>query len=172
LSPPQAEEFLTLVRRLIEADRRVSPFEWTLFTIVRAEVGKPRRHKGEQYALRAVVPDVATVMAHLARAGAADGSPGSARAAFERGAARLGAAVAMPHDPGGLAELDAALSRLASASPGLGRRIVDALAHCAAADGTISVAEAELLRAITAAIGAPLPPLLARFLPEPVPQSA
>ena len=162
LSPQQGREFLDLVRRLIEADARVSPFEWTLFTIVRAELGVAGRPRAQYHALAAVLPDVAVVMAHLARAGSSDGGGVPAQAAFDRGAARLGAALTMPADAGGLAALDAALARLAGASPGLGRRIVDALAHCAAADGTISVAEAELLRAITAAIGAPLPPLLAR----------
>jgi tellurite resistance protein len=41
------------------------------------------------------------------------------------------------------------------------RRLVDAAVACVGADGTTSVEEAELLRAVTASIGAPLPPMAA-----------
>ena len=44
---------------------------------------------------------------------------------------------------------------------GMRRRLVDAAVACVGADGTATVEESELLRAIGASIGAPMPPMAA-----------
>nr|MBA3938174.1 hypothetical protein [Planctomycetota bacterium] len=54
--------------------------------------------------------------------------------------------------------LDRALAGLALASSGIKRRVLAACAWCVAADGTVTVDEAELLRAVADCLGCPLPP--------------
>ena len=56
---------------------------------------------------------------------------------------------------------DAALTELAQSSPGVKRRIIDAVTACIAADGQVTLEESELLRAVTAALGCPMPPMAA-----------
>jgi tellurite resistance protein len=50
-----------------------------------------------------------------------------------------------------------------AASPQLKKRVLDACAACVAADGRITVEEAELLRTIASALGCPVPPLMSRL---------
>jgi hypothetical protein len=66
----------------------------------------------------------------------------------------------MPPPGIAVAQLDDALTQLASASAGIRRRILTACAACVAADGTVTVREAELLRTVSDGFGCPLPPFL------------
>jgi tellurite resistance protein len=58
-----------------------------------------------------------------------------------------------------LASLESALAQLAAAPPTTKREVLSACAATAAADGQLSPREAELLRAIAAALDCPVPPL-------------
>jgi hypothetical protein len=69
--------------------------------------------------------------------------------------ARLNLAGARP----GLSSLDRALNDLDAAAPQLKRQILAGCAACIGADGRITLEEGELLRAISNALGCPLPPL-------------
>ncbi|MBI5801344.1 MAG: M48 family metallopeptidase [Verrucomicrobia bacterium] len=60
----------------------------------------------------------------------------------------------------GLAAVEQALNRIAQCTPGLQRRVIQACAHAVAADGEIESGEAELLRAVCAALDAPAPAFL------------
>ena len=57
--------------------------------------------------------------------------------------------------------MDEAIRKLAAASPPVKQRVIDACAHAVASDGQVTVAEAELLRAVASAMDVPLPPLVA-----------
>jgi hypothetical protein len=46
------------------------------------------------------------------------------------------------------------------ASPSVKKRVLDACAVCIAVDGTVTVEEGELLRAVADALDCPMPPLL------------
>ncbi len=61
----------------------------------------------------------------------------------------------------GLAEIDAALEVLALAAPPLKKQIVEACAACICVDGTVTIDEGELLRAVSDCLGCPMPPLIA-----------
>jgi hypothetical protein len=65
-----------------------------------------------------------------------------------------------------LARLDAALKTLAEASPTLKRQILGACAACVAADGKVTPRETELLHAVAANLGVPIPPIVT---PAPAP---
>ena len=59
-----------------------------------------------------------------------------------------------------LAALDAALDALEESAPAVKRQVLQAAVACVAADRTVTASEAELLRAISASLGCPMPPLL------------
>ena len=61
----------------------------------------------------------------------------------------------------GLPALDASLGQLVLASPNMKRTVLSACTACIAADGGVTVEEAELLRAIADSLDCPIPPFLA-----------
>ncbi len=60
----------------------------------------------------------------------------------------------------GLQAVDAALAVFEEATPPIKRQVLQAAAACIGADRKITIAEAELLRAMSASLGCPMPPLL------------
>jgi hypothetical protein len=60
-----------------------------------------------------------------------------------------------------LAALDAALADLEQAAPQVKRKVLEGAVACIAADRQVTATEAELLRAVSASLGVPMPPLLA-----------
>ena len=60
----------------------------------------------------------------------------------------------------GLEAVDVALTVLEEAAPRIKRQVPQAAAACIAADRKITIAEAELLRAMSASLGCPMHPLL------------
>jgi hypothetical protein len=103
------------------------------------------------------------VLSALAYAGEST-SEGAARAfaagvhALGRPGVQLGLA---PPGTVGLSEIDAALEVLAMAAPQLKKQILQACAACICVDGTVTIEEGELLRAVSDSLGCPMPPLIA-----------
>jgi hypothetical protein len=60
-----------------------------------------------------------------------------------------------------LRALGDSLDKLSQASPAIKKRLLNAAVLAVAADGTATVAEAELLRAMASALDCPIPPILA-----------
>jgi hypothetical protein len=108
---------------------------------------------------RATIVDAATVASVLAWSGASD--PASARRAWTDARA---ADPGLPADPlpasrCTLDALEQALRALAQSGPAFKRRVVDACVAAVVADGRTTVEEAELMRAVCASIGVPMPPV-------------
>ena len=61
----------------------------------------------------------------------------------------------------GLQALDDSLKELAKVSPAIKRTVLQACTACIAADGEVTIEEAELLRAIADSLDCPIPPFLA-----------
>jgi hypothetical protein len=160
MSPPQIAQFRTLVRALVEADRQISLFEFALLRVLDQHLRSPdtpaRRTPVQYYAINALRDESAVVLSALASASETD-----TQQAFAAGARRLD-----PENPpafvrsASLPAVNDALERLAAASPAVKQRLIDACAHAVAADGHVTVAEAELLRAVASTIDVPLPPLI------------
>ena len=139
-------------------------FEWTLQRIL----GKYLRPTfapaaPERIRFRSLGPlkgACRVLLSALARAG--QSSQAEAERAFALGAQRLGLALGdpLPHAGSQLGDLDRALDQIATATPQVKRVIVHAAADCVAADGKVTVDEAELLRATAVSLGCPMPPLL------------
>lgn len=151
-------------QRITQADRQVDLFEFALQNVLRRHLD-PVFRSGLERATKfeaAELPRAAgTMLSLLAHAGAA--AADHARDAFADGARKLPALRAqmelLPVTDCSLASLESALAQLAAAPPTTKREVLSACAATAAADGQLSPREAELLRAIAAALDCPVPPL-------------
>ena len=165
LSSSQYRSFRGAVRELIEADRRVTLFEFSLMKILERHLDAhvDNRPPGrERYgSVEAVAESARVVLSAMAHAGTADRE--EARKGFRSGTDRLSAGGGLSLlDPErcGVDRLDDALSRLGEATPAVKKRVLEACAACAAHDGSLTSEEAELLRAVAESIDCPMPPVL------------
>jgi hypothetical protein len=165
LSMAQYERFRQSVERLVKADEKISLLEFVLQRVLLVHLDRHfLRHNPpfiQYYSLSGVMPETACLVSALAHAGHPD--VGDARRAFEKGIAILGTSekrVALfAQDECTLESVGAALEKLSQSAPAIKRRALQAAATAVAADGEVTVAEAELLRAIAESLDAPLPPL-------------
>ena len=162
LSPKQYGEFRDLVEALVRADGKVDLLEYTIQTmLVRTldlhfNLVKPPRV--QYYSVLGVIEPAATVLSTLAYAGSDDLA--EAQRAYELGMGVIGKPAPMRQKcQCTLDVFDAALGGLVQTAPKVKRQIVAACAACVAADGTVTVREGELLRAITSTLGCPMPPI-------------
>ncbi len=167
LTPVQEEVFRQNVVTLVQADERIDLFEWSLHRILLHDLdahrGTARSRSTAPRAPRALPSAEAAselLLSMLARAGHRDAE--GARHAFEQGRQHLEMPQARLRQDADLRldALDAALATLEGAAPRAKRRILQAAVAVIVADRTVTAAEAELLRAISASLGAPMPPLL------------
>ncbi len=166
LSPIQYPRFRGNVEALIQADQRVSLFEFALQRMLFRHLDRQYRRAAPQ-AVRfttvgPLLPSLSALLSSLARIG--QEAPEDVERAFRAGAAKLGPEGAslglVAEDAGSLPAVDQALNALAAASPPLKKRAIDACAACIAADGRVTVEEGELLRAIADSLDCPMPPIL------------
>jgi Zn-dependent protease with chaperone function len=161
----EADALVRDLGALASARRRAGVFEWAVQRIVRrriaAALGEPRPARVEARSLEDVEVEALELLSTVAWLGAPDEA--GAQAAVEAGAAALGRRGwrPLPRDRVRASRLDAALARLDGAAPGLKRRLLDACAACALADGRVVAAEEEVVRAVAASLGLPVPPLAA-----------
>jgi Zn-dependent protease with chaperone function len=166
MSPRQYQAFRAQVGELINCDRHVSVFEYALHCVVCGYLDadfrqfRPRARYGS---LEKLGPQMARVLSLLAWEGQPEEE--AARTAFDAGIRsyfgqdsrvyRL-----LPREQCLLPEFHSALLQLAEAVPEIKRRVVVSCAACIQADLQVTVREIELLRAICATLGCPMPPLL------------
>ena len=149
------------LQMLVEADHRITLEECVLLTLARRHlaptVGRnvPVRFRS----IREVPDDARLVLSVLAHAGSGDTA-----AAFARGmgALDLPEARPLPREAMEFAKVGEALGRLATLAPFVKGRLLEACVETVIADATVSVVEAEMLRAVAAALDCPVPPILAR----------
>ncbi|MBC8109305.1 MAG: M48 family metallopeptidase [Anaerolineae bacterium] len=163
MSANQLRQFAGAVQAMIEADGRVTLFEYAMYRQLRREMSmadQSKRPAPPRYmSVQPLLNEITTVLSALAYRGK---DPAVGAESFRAGMARLGVnEQILAASDYGLGALDPALNRLAEASPGVKRRIVDAAAHAIASDGVIQPDEAEILRALCAALDIPIPPLAA-----------
>lgn len=164
LSPQQMEQFVRELDLLRSADGRVDVFEFALLRCIRAwsleASGHVRRRNVQFASFNAVAHDFSVVLGAIAWAGASDER--AADEAFARGrvAVRSGDASRLRLPPPAectFAALDAAIERVASASPFLRRALLEAVAAVAMADQRVSGDEADLVRVLALVLDSPLP---------------
>jgi Zn-dependent protease with chaperone function len=158
------ERFKRIVTALIEVDQSVDLFEWSLHRILLHDLGAHfapvRPPRVRHHTLASVRQQAAILVSMLAYVGNRDAA--SARRAFEDGwrSLDLPAVDLLPVARLGVGSLDRALTALAEAAPQVKRRILRAAVASIAADRAITAGEAELLRAMSASLDCPMPPLL------------
>ena len=162
-SSNQLSAFLETLDELVHADSRISSFEFALQKLLTRslDLGKsPKRSVVQYHSFNAVDSEIGILLSALAQASTHDFA--EAQASFATGARQLKlieSQLKFNSAPFDFAALDAALEKLAGASGPIKQRTLLAGAHTISANGSISVSEFELLRAIAAALDVPLPPL-------------
>jgi Zn-dependent protease with chaperone function len=158
-------DFFVELKTLIEADGQVSTFEFALQKLLQHQLllsHSPKLLPGAQlYSFQAVREEILVVLSAMAHASTENMD--SARQAFVEGTQLLkvleGSLELLAPESCGAVQLDPALDRLALAAGPIKQRVLLACAHVASADGELRVAEAELMRAISAMLDCPMPPL-------------
>ncbi|MBW2487429.1 MAG: M48 family metallopeptidase [Deltaproteobacteria bacterium] len=165
MSAGQYAKFKTFVQILVEADARLSFFEFALQQILlhRLEANFKRPKKEIVYrSISALALETVHILSRLAHVG--HRREVAAQAAFNCGWARLNITdprwKMQPADKVSFGVLRIALQRFATASPGVKKNLLDACAHCVLHDERVTLEEAELVRAVAYALDIPLPPFL------------
>jgi len=164
----QLEYLVKLTSRMIDVDGRVDLYEYCFYRVLRTNLGqaidpagRPGAPRVGRRELRQAAVDLLAVLADYGH----DDDESSERA-FEAGKAKFGKwADNHTYSPGegySLRTLDRSLDVLAAMN-GKGRRVMlEAITLVAVQDDEITIAEAELIRAICASLDVPLPPILTR----------
>ena len=163
LSPPQYARFRQAIDSLIRADGRIDLFEYALRTMLLSYLdihfGRKKQPPIRYRTVQAVAAPATAVLSVLARSG--QNSEADIDRAFQAGTQSLSMSLALqPSSQCTLAGFDAAITELAQATPQVKHSVLEAASAIIAADGQVLPAEAELLRALAASLGCPLPPAL------------
>jgi Zn-dependent protease with chaperone function len=166
LSRKDYHTFTACVKELVQADRQIDLFEYTLQRGIQRHLdpvfGQTRPPRVRHTTLNPLMASCVHLLSCLAGWGA--DSPAEAENAYRAGMRALATQDTpdmVPPDECGLEMLDDALTVLNAASAPLKKRILTACVTCIGADGFITVEEAELIRAIADTLECPIPPLLA-----------
>ncbi|MGD8990207.1 MAG: M48 family metallopeptidase [Desulfobacterales bacterium] len=165
MSAGQYAKFKTFVQVLVEADARLSFFEFALQQILLHRLGANyRRHKKDivYKNISGLALEAVNILSKLAHVG--HSQEVAAQAAFKFGWARLNITDSrwkmQPADNVSFGALRIALQRFALARPDVKKKLLDACAHCVLHDERVTLEEAELVRAVAYALDIPLPPFL------------
>ncbi len=164
-SKSQFEEWRGNVQALIDTDGKVDFHEWVTVRLVLHPLELQhglRRHLAARFnSLDTVAREVAILLSFAAGLEHADAA--GMATAFREGANRAGLSNInlQPEAELTLPALDAAISRLDQLKPLVKPRLLKALVGTLAWDGKVSGAGIAFLRAISASIDCPMPPLLA-----------
>ncbi|MBN1475367.1 M48 family metallopeptidase [Candidatus Sumerlaeota bacterium] len=166
MSKSQLERFLEIMDALIQADERVSLGELVVQTLMdrnlRAHIVGPTRQSTKWYSINGVVDQCEVLLSTLAHRGNRESE--ALMQAFQAGVRHLGKLLRAPRlRPAAECTSEAVLAALRDL-PRLGlmqrRQVLEACIACSAVDNQIQPIEAELLRAISASLDIPMPPLL------------
>ena len=162
---PQLDAFVEALHALIAADGRVDLGEYCLATLIRLQVIESLAPAAASVIGRVKLPDAASEIAALLGIVAKHGhdDEASASRAYLAAIAEVLPGVALAYAPPDdfASALDRAFPRLDRVAPAGKELIVAGLVRAISEDGSVRVAEAELLRVIAAALHCPLPPLIA-----------
>ncbi len=160
-SPAQYARFRKTVDALVTADAKIDLFEYCLRTVLFSYLDVPfglKKPPAARYrSLSAVARPMQVVLSMIARLG--HESPEAAEKAYSATVANhpwLRQAALLPREQCTFRNFDAALAALAEASPPVKRESLAAVSACIGADGRLTPAEDELLRAIAAVLGCPV----------------
>ena len=165
MSARQYTKFQEIIQILVEADAKLSLFEFALQEIITHRLGATfRRHKKEivYKNIGSLALDAVNILSKLAHVGHSEEA--AARAAFKSGWAKLHIRDSrwdlLPATKVKFRALHTAMKRFSLATPGVKKTILDACAHCVLHDQKVTAKETELLRAVAYSFDIPLPPFI------------
>ena len=162
LEPEVVTRLLAVMDEMIAADYRTTAFEFALARIIRRALGRhaARGEPAMPAFPKAPAADAAALLDAVARAGH-DADPTEQARAYAAGARRFGLVADLATAPReaskSLTTLALPLQRLERTPMAERARVLDSLAHAAAADGVVRPEEYALLRAFAAALDCPAP---------------
>ena len=162
----QLSYLVSLTARLIEIDGEIDLYEFCFYRIMMSNLGRAIDPTGQRQATRSGRRELRAAAAQLIRIVADYGNNTDAdrKAAFEAGMATLGPwAAGEPYHSNRddtVRILDRSLDILLGLNSKGQEALLRAVSATAAHDGVLSVAEAELTRAVCATLNYPLPPIL------------
>ncbi|NBF04919.1 M48 family metalloprotease [Pseudomonas sp. Fl5BN2] len=151
-----ARDFIDNLNQLVNADQQVELMEWTLLRIIERNIrSQPATYA--KYTLAQRSNEVAVLLSALANAGHSTPQ----QSASARNHAWSGLPFAQPAAvEGTLEQLDSAIALLRQLLPQERHTLLSTMARCITYDGHVTVAEAELMRAVADLLDCPMPPLL------------
>lgn len=160
LSLQQYVQFKTAMTALIHADQHINLVEWCYFKILTHNL-EPRKTSSRMLDLSQLQTEACTLLSVIANAGS--NTEAQAQAAFDGSKITLGFEHAQLFNEAdySMMDLDLAISRLQCVKPLQKPKLLKAMSQCILADQQITVAEAELFRAVADALDCPVPPLIA-----------
>ncbi|HIJ89435.1 MAG: M48 family metallopeptidase [Desulfobulbaceae bacterium] len=166
LSPSQYETFKRIVDRLMQADGKVNLFEYTLHHVLlrhlEAHFHPPQPSLAPSPSLARMSEEISCVLSLLSRLG--HGDEDLARKSLMQAVRIFGKEMKLFGYRSGrecsLKEFDGALKILAKGAIESRRQVLAAALDCITYDERITVREAELFRAMSEALGCPVPPWL------------
>jgi Zn-dependent protease with chaperone function len=164
-SADEGKALVAAVHGVIHADRRVTLHEFVVLTLVRHQLeAQTGAVKIKYRSVQGVREAASTLLWLLCQAGRPTGPDAAAKLedAFRAGLKEMGLDEAPPPS-GGMPSLEVArrgLENLRALAPLAKARFVKGLFAAASHDGTLRVAEVELLRLTGAVLDCPLPPLI------------
>jgi hypothetical protein len=154
-----------LVTEHLKADAKIDLFEFALQRVLLRNLDQHfHGHQPTKVlypAIGGLTPEVSNLISALSHLGHADEA--SARTAFEQATAAFAAEKAIAMRARGecsLKQIGDALDKLAQSSVAVKKRVLNAATISVMADGVVTTAEGELLRAIADSLDCPMPPLL------------
>ena len=166
LTGMEKRNFLMVTNALIMADNKVTLFEFTVQWMINKLLSDVDdiSSKVTFFSYSPIGLDILIILRALACAGNI-GSEEKARLAFVEGVERIPELAGKKPDffyeeNIAFLKVSSALKQLSYASFKIKQSVIDACAHCAFADQTITTSEAELLRVISLAMNCPLPPFV------------
>ncbi len=154
------DRFATTLDELVHADGHVTPFEYAVQKMLLSQLrlAQAPTRKMQFDSFDGLHTEIAVVLSALATLSSKDTA-----AAFAAGAAQLpllaGQLALLNPAACGLEQVDAALDKLAVSSLPIKKRLLVATAHVIASDGTVTIEEGELYRALAATLDCPMPAL-------------
>jgi Zn-dependent protease with chaperone function len=168
MSAGQYAKFKVFIQTLVEADARLSFFEFALQQIISHRLGASYQRRKKEVVYKNIAPlasDAVKILSQLAHVG--HPHEVAAQVAFKSGWEKLhihdSQRKMLPIGKVSFGALRVALQRFSLATPGVKKTFLDACAHCVLHDEHVTLEEAELVRAVAYALDIPLPPFLDSF---------
>jgi Zn-dependent protease with chaperone function len=165
MSARQYTKFKEIIQILVEADAKLSLFEFALQEIITHRLGATFRRQKKEVVyknIESLALDAVNILSKLSHVGHSEEA--AARAAFNFGWAKLHISDSrwdlLPATKVTFNALHVAMQRFSRATPGVKKTILDACAHCVLHDQKVTASETELLRAVAYSFDIPLPPFI------------